>query len=150
MNNRSRFSPVAGRLACVAMLFLAGCSSSPQREIRGQVSLDGQPLESGEILFKPTAGSVGPTAGSSITDGEYSIPAVAQGVIAGNQYQVSITSMAGSGRMAPDPNEPTGQRELLENIVPERYNTDTELTITVSADKSENVFDFPLESTPEL
>lgn len=133
-----------------ALLALSiGCGGGPERQIHGVVTMDGKPLESGEIQFTPTGGSAGPTAGSTITNGAYFIPAVAQGVRAGNAYSVSISSMAGSGRMAPDPNAPTGQRELLVDVIPARYNTESILSITISADKSVNVFDFPLTSSAE-
>ncbi|QEG33935.1 hypothetical protein [Bythopirellula goksoeyrii] len=125
-----------------------GCDDSPIREISGTVTLDGKPLETGEILFKPLSGSTGPTAGSEIENGSYQIPAVTQGLRVGNEYQVEITSMVGSGRMSPDPNDPTGQRELLENVIPERYNTSTTLQVTISSDRAANNIDFELESKP--
>lgn len=135
-------------LGAALLCLVVGCGGSTQRQVQGVVTMDGQPLETGEIQFKPIAGSLGPTAGATITNGSYLVPAVEQGVRAGGQYLVSITSMAGSGRMAPDPNAPTGQRELLENIVPARYNTDSTLTVTVSADRSKNVYDFDVKSSP--
>ncbi|WP_145111493.1 hypothetical protein [Botrimarina mediterranea] len=134
-------------LGAALLSAIIGCGGSPVRQIQGVVTLDGQPLESGEIQFTPTAGSVGPTAGSSISNGKYVVPAVEQGVRAGGEYRVSITSMAASGRMAPDPNSPTGQRELLENIVPDRYSTGSTLSITVASSSSDNTFDFPLTTS---
>lgn len=130
---------VAILIACV------GCDSSPVRQVHGTVTLEGKPLETGEIAFRVASGSSGPTAGATIENGDYAVPAVEQGLRVGNTYRVEISSWVGQGRMAPDPNDPSGQRELLENIIPERYGANSEITIVISADRSQNRFDFDLE-----
>lgn len=135
-------------LSLFALMIFLGCDSSPEREISGTVTLDGEPIESGEILFKPTGESQGAAAGSSIENGSYYVPAVSQGVQAGNQYRVEITSEVGKGKMVFNPEAPSGQTELLENTVPERYNVQSELRITISPDPSENTFNFDLTTSP--
>lgn len=126
------------------LLTSSACNHSIERSISGNVTFDGAPLKSGEIQFKPLEGSQGPTAGALIVNGRYEIPAVAQGVKAQHKYRVEITALVGQGRMSPDPNSPSGQSELLENIIPERYNTQSTLQVTVSSNPSENSFDFDL------
>lgn len=140
-----RASPL---LSLMCLLILAGCDNSPIREVSGNVTLDGQPLETGEIQFVPIDPAGGPRAGSTIENGSFRIPAVAQGLRAGTEYRVEITSMEGSGQMVYHPNEPSGQRELLVNIIPERYNMESELRATISSSRNENHFDFDLQTDP--
>jgi hypothetical protein len=57
-------------LACTA------CSKDgPRVGISGTVIRDGQPIEAGKIVFTPSKGTPGPTAGAEITDGSFRIPA---------------------------------------------------------------------------
>jgi hypothetical protein len=148
MIHKLAFMPIG----CVSVLILwgilisIGCDGSPIREVRGTITFDGKPLESGEILFKAVEGGEAPDAGAPIANGNYIVPAVTRGMRAGSTYRVEISSWVGRGRKAPDPNSPTGQSDLLENIVPEKFNTSSELTVTVSPSRSENQFDFDLTS----
>jgi hypothetical protein len=57
---------------------------------------------------------------------------------------VAIISLAGSGKFAASPTDPSGRREVLENIIPERYNEKSELQVTIEDDPTRNVFDFAL------
>ncbi|RIK77039.1 MAG: hypothetical protein DCC67_13160 [Planctomycetota bacterium] len=121
-----------------------GCGGTGTVAVSGTVTLDGAPLATGEIEFTPTEETGGPAAGAVIEGGRYEVPAVAQGLRIGGVYKVRIISLAGRGNFAKDPNAPGGQREALENIIPARYNENTELQITVSGDSS--VHDFALSS----
>lgn len=144
-NRHCRLRSLISLMLVVPLLLTSSaCNHSIERSISGNVTFDGVPLESGEIQFKPLEGSDGPTAGSMIVNGRYAIPAVAQGVRANNKYRVEITALIGQGRMSPDPNSPSGQSELLENIIPDRYNTQSTLQVTVSSNPSENSFNFDL------
>jgi hypothetical protein len=130
----------------VCLLACVGCGGSGTVAVRGAVTLDGAPLQNGEIEFSPSSGTSGPTAGAVIENGQYEVPAVEQGLRAGGVYDVRITSLQGRGNFAKDPNAPGGKREALENVIPPRYNETTELQITVSAESGESVHDFELTS----
>src|SRR5688572_116279 len=89
-----RLSPLFS--LCLAVVLLPGCGGSdgPERyAVSGSVTLDGQPLDSGSILFGPE-GDGGNGGGATITNGEYSIPADS-GLVAG-KYRVRITSAGGA------------------------------------------------------
>lgn len=126
-------------LLCVAC---AGCSRTGTQAISGSVSLDGAPLATGEIEFVPSAQTGGPVVGAAIEQGQYQVPAVAQGLRSEGTYVVRITSLQGRGMMVPDPNEPSGKREALENVIPARYNETSELSLKLTPEK--NVHDFVL------
>ncbi len=54
----------------LTLLGLAGCTQDTTVKLTGQVTLDGQPLELGEIRFTPADGKGQPT-GSAIKGGKY-------------------------------------------------------------------------------
>ena len=66
-NNMFRKSLVAIVLFCC---FITGCSDG-QIPVRGTVTLDGTPIESGNIMFEPVD-LRGPTGGGLITNGSFS------------------------------------------------------------------------------
>lgn len=130
----------------MAVLSVVGCTESEVQEVTGTVTLDGAPLTSGQIQFIPDGDTGGPTAGATIENGAYTIPAVKAGLKTHGTYAVKITAMKGNGVMVPDPNEPSGKREMQANYLPSRYNETTELKVTISAKSSENEKDFALTS----
>jgi hypothetical protein len=123
-------------VACAAP---AGCGAGgatdnlPRLPVSGTVTLDGAPLAKGMIQFMPTSAQQGVVAGAMIEDGKYSIPRD-QGPVPGS-YAVSIVS-GGSSESPPGPPGPpvegvAGPPEM----VPEKYNTKTILSVRVEADK---------------
>jgi hypothetical protein len=124
------------------LLAPAGCGGAAQRlPIHGTVTYKGQPLAAGTITFTPKAdGPLERTMeGALITDGKYAIPAD-KGLFPGS-YHVSISAVEPSGK--PPGGAPGGPRRSKE-LLPERYNTQSTLSIDVDA-KGKREFDFPLE-----
>ena len=105
------------------------------------VTLDGQPLTEGAVSFQPIA--QGPSAGGTIRDGRFTIERAA-GPSPG-EYRVEILAYQLTGRQVPDSDFPGKMTDELKQVIPDRYNTDTELTVNVSAEK-ENHFNWELES----
>ena len=69
------FAAVAAAIA--AALLICGCGGAGGRQsIEGTVTLDGKPLEKGQITFVPQSGTQGPTAGAEIIAGRFAIPAL--------------------------------------------------------------------------
>ena len=80
---------------CAVLLFsvasLAGCGTDSDRlSVYGSVKQGGEPVENGQILFKPTPGATGPTAGTSIKNGRYQFDSET-GPIPGD-YKIQITA----------------------------------------------------------
>lgn len=145
---RWKFPVAVGLLASFCVL--TGCEdASPlgRRPISGDVTLDGQPMGSGSISFRPQ-GNQGIGSGGPIQDGHYQIEA-AKGLLPG-EYIVRITSpvllkeekKASSGLIVLDPKDIPKPVER----VPKEYNAESILRATVTAD-ADNLFDFDINTT---
>jgi hypothetical protein len=140
----------SGRLANSAMLsavvFIAatlGCGQHERTSVTGKVTLDGQPLTAGQIVFEPT--SAGRLGIAQISDGVYTMPAT-QGPTTG-KYVVRITSSRPTGRktQAGRGNDTKTVVDQYEQFIPAKYNVQSELTTEVTAEGA-SARDFPLSS----
>ena len=124
------------------LVAVAGCGThdDSRAAVSGTIKLDGEPIKQGTISFIPE--EKGPTAGTVIRDGEYSIPQDV-GVFVGKN-KVEVRSVQETGRKIKNP---YGDNEIVEALeaVPHRYNLRTELTANIEQGK-ENVANFDLES----
>jgi hypothetical protein len=115
-------------------LFLAailGCGATDvlnRQAISGTVTLDGQPISKGAILFEPATQESGTAVGATIREGFFAI-ARHEGPVPGS-YLVRVYSS--SGIQAPPAKGQTDRtpRPMVERVPP-RYNTETELRVTV-------------------
>ena len=137
------FSPYAFLVALLTLsISLAGCSDSGRLPLNGKVSFDGEPVEYGYVQFTPRAGTTGPTSGADIKDGAYEVASV-RGLFQGS-YRVEIQSWKRSGGVSVDP--VTGERTPggdLVQILPVKYNKESELTVDVEQGKRS--YDFHLQ-----
>lgn len=143
------FRPPIAMAALVLMLtacVLSGCGGNRRQgvEVEGVVTLDGRPLESGTIAFRPASGTTSPSAGAKIEAGRFALPAD-DGPFAG-EFLVEITARRDSGRRVVDPNS-GALLSIPEQYLPARYNEQTELTATIGTDAA-NQLTFHLESNP--
>jgi hypothetical protein len=125
------------RVAAALAVTFAGCSSgSEELTVTGKVTLDGAPLKSGQIRFVMADGQ-GPTAGAVISDGQYSA------VLSPGEKTVEIRAAAEGparamyGQTPTTPPANSGGGEMI----PARYNDQTELKAQVDADHVEHNFD---------
>jgi hypothetical protein len=141
---------IESRLCCrvVGMSFLVcsiGCGGSSSRlPVEGAVTFDGQPIAEGQINFIPAPGTAGPTAGSVISAGRYSVPAE-KGLKPG-KYRVEISALRATAQKTQTFNAVTGATDAsaaYESYIPPRYNAKSELTAEVNAG-GPNQFDFHL------
>jgi hypothetical protein len=110
--------------------------------LAGTVSWQGRPLDKGSIVFVPTAGHRGPKLGAKIVGGDYKIDAE-RGATPG-VYRVEVRSDSGEYPHSPTDARPgprvtASSRQLL---IPPEYNSQSRLTVAVSADQT--TFDFKL------
>jgi hypothetical protein len=124
-------------VAAALAISVAGCSSGAEElTVTGKVTLDGAPLKSGQIRFVMADGQ-GPTAGAVITDGQYSA------VLSPGEKTVEIRAavegparaMYGQAPATPSANSGGGE------MIPARYNDQTELKAQVDADHVEHNFE---------
>ena len=132
-NRRLRISKVASRLALLLCLLIVivgcGLGSDGKHTVRGNVTWNGQPLETGTITFFPES-TAAPEAGK-IVDGDFSFrcfPGTCRVVIRAERFSGMIESM----------NQPR-----IEQYIPSKYNVDSTLTAEVS-DDGPNSFTFDL------
>jgi hypothetical protein len=137
------------------MLVVAGCSGSgdnlPREAISGVVTLDGQPLADGMIQFSPPQQGVENTTsgGSPIKGGRFSIDQE-KGLVPG-LYTVSI--FAAGKRAGADPAN-KGQpgaggnkgTDVAKELIPARYNSQTELKHEIKKGGSNDNLKFDLKS----
>jgi hypothetical protein len=116
-----------------ALLAVAGCDSTPKTyPVTGTVTLDGQPIPDGDIIFLPADTAVAPEPGK-IVGGRYTLNA---------RVGVKKVSISAS-KIIPGGARGGGNEPVPEEYVPERYNDLTELTAEVVPDGT-NTFDFRL------
>ncbi len=120
----------------IAALSAGGCGDSRRQRVEGTVTFDGQPIADGYICLTPMEGTPGPTAGGPIVDGRFTI-AAEKGPFAG-KFRAEVTASRPGKRMVFDPE--TGQNVAArEQFIPAKYNSQSELTVTLAAGKSEPV-----------
>ena len=122
-----------------------GCGSSDglnRQAISGKVTLDGDPLTSGAILFEPTSKDSGTAVGATIRQGSFAVSR-AEGPVPGS-YRVRV--YASTRKQAPPAKGQTDRtpRPMVERLPP-HYNTRSELRAEVVADRV-NRYRFDLDS----
>src|SRR5262245_56909001 len=134
-------------LALAMALFVIGCGNSGRSSVRGQVTLDNQPLEHGSISFIPSGGTQGPLTGAVITNGQYAIESAAGPMV--GKYKVEIRAAKKTGRKVPQPPPaPAGRlMDEVEEAIPTPYNENSTLSREVKT--GSNHFDFHLKSKPD-
>jgi hypothetical protein len=118
-------------LGCALIGISLGCSADSKHGIvTGSVTLDGQPLKIGNIRFEPTDGGTA-TADAPIADGKFT------GKVPPGDKRVLITApkVTGKKKMYDTPDSPVV--DLVEELLPKRYNTQSELQLSVKAGKQE-------------
>jgi hypothetical protein len=118
----------------------AGCASESASSVHGKVTLDGQPVAAGNIVFLPATGS-GRKAAAAIEQGSYAL-APADKLIPG-RYRVEISWPKPTGRKIPSA-DPGTQADEMREAIPAKYNTDSKLTVEIGKGDAEK--DFALTS----
>jgi hypothetical protein len=129
-------------LGCaLPVLLLCGCGSDDGFEriaVSGNVTYRGQPVEKGQIRFIPNQGTEAPLTTAAIVKGKYEA-AGNSGVPVGT-HRVVITARNNPQGMA----ESTDRGLRAKQYLPDKYNTKTELTITIPSGRGNITKDFVL------
>lgn len=116
-------------------LILAGCNGGagePMYPVEGRVLLDEQPLSQGDIVLDPIDG-IGASVSAQIRNGVFQLEAPA------GEKRVDVRAAEATGELD------EYDQPLVRQLIPRRYNIDSELTVTVSAD-GQNSFTLELTS----
>lgn len=131
---------------CLTMMVPGiGCNrqDTSRGEITGEVTLDGQPLEQGSLLFTPTDGARGVVTGGPINNGKYALSAKDGPSIGWNR--VEIRAVRKTGKMAQKPMAPAGEMvEEYAEAIAARFNSASTLNVEVKS--GENTANFDVKS----
>ncbi len=141
---KRRQGPLAGLVAL--SLLIGGCGGDPNHRapIQGTVLVDGEPLESGSIVFVPTGKTRGPEAACRVAKGQFSLSR-REGPLVG-RHKVRIFADQTLAYALDDPRDyaQKAPRRSPRNPIPEQYNERTVLEAPVAADQP-NHFQFDLK-----
>lgn len=139
---------VVRRSVSLVLLSVLGCGATENRAaIRGTVTVDGEPLKQGAIRFIPAGEAEGAMAATEIVNGKYSLEAE-QGPTVG---ELRVEILADESNQIPfDIMDPAAYRRhgglpRPKQPLPPRYNTQSELSITLSS-TDDHVQDFVLST----
>jgi hypothetical protein len=128
-------------LFCAAWMgLMLGCSAdSTVGTVVGTVTFDGEPLKTGIIRFDPTDSRTA-TADAVIKEGKFTAK------VPPGDKRVAITSpkVVGKKKMYDTPDSPV--IDLTDEMVPKRYNANSELKLTVKAGNQDPEPTFDLKS----
>lgn len=121
-------------------VFMLGCSESPNCRVSGNVTLDGQPVADGMLMFIP-AGQAPElkTVSALIENGQYVVERP-KGLLPGT-YKVAVTSEQPSGKkIEADPGSGVMIDEFVQ-VIPEKYNAQSTLTAEIAGDRDDLNFE---------
>lgn len=121
---------------------LVGCSNSNLATVRGNVTLDGTPLDQGSIVFEPADGK-GPVAGGTIQNGKYLLAGESAAVPGKKIVRINASRTTGR-KIEAGPPAPAGTMVDEVLYVPESYNEKSTLSVQLEAGDSSH--DFALRS----
>jgi len=115
------------------LFVVAGCNKSDLNSVSGVVTLDGQPLKEGTIQFAPVDGKA-PSQAAVIQDGKFATE------LHRTNYKVEIhaTKFVDTGAKL-DEKGPGGGPVAVE-LLPPRYNAQSELTLKVDGPRGDAGF----------
>ena len=136
---------VAAAVFVVAGLTGCGQSGGPERAVlTGKVTYQGQPVEDGKIRFLPIGDTKTPMWGAYICNGTYE--AYGKGGVPVGTHKVEILAYhvrAGAAQSA-NSSDPLQGLPTTKQYLPEKYNSRTELEITIDSGSGQIVRDFNL------
>lgn len=134
--------PIAVGIAAVIVLLCgatvvkavswAACRGPSLSAVEGHVRYDGQLIRQGEVTFTPCPGSFGQRRSCIITNGAFGIP-LARGLRQGEEFVVEVRGMRSTGNTYLSQGE---MIEELEQYLPQKFNTSSELRIRPTAKKT--------------
>jgi hypothetical protein len=132
------FLRLAATLAALSALAIAlfgatGCGGDGlnRAPITGEVTIGGQPLASGRILFLPVAPNEGPTVSAPIVAGQYTLSRQDGPIVGQNRVEVEAIVDLGFAIDDEAAYAQRGGRPLPPNPVPADFNRNSKLTVEV-------------------
>jgi hypothetical protein len=130
---RPRGLPIS---ALGALMVVAGCGAKSSAVIHGKVTLDGEPVTTGNIVFM-SAVSAGPKAAAAIEQGNYAVSA--HDKLRPGSYRVEISWRKPTGKKIASA-DPGVMIDETREAVPARYNTDSTLSVEIGSGDTQKDF----------
>lgn len=124
----------------LTLVCLVGCGNAGPKtsKIKGKVTLDGAPLEEGNIAFIPTDGK-GATSGGKITKGEYT----AEVPYGEKRIEIRARKVVGT-KPAYEGVADSPMQEIAVELIPLKYNAESILVWTIDSEAHD--VDIPMEA----
>lgn len=139
-------------LTCIGLIVtvvFAGCGDSSGRvAVSGSVSVNGQPLSRGSILFEPNMGTSGAKSAGKIADGRFSIPRESGPWV--GEYTIRIYADENPSFAMDDPLAYAGAAPsaISANTIPAMFN-ERSILVRKTTDDGPNEFQFELDTTSQ-
>jgi hypothetical protein len=121
--------------ALFALALAGGCGGESVSTVHGKVTLDGEPVNGGNIMFLPTGGSR--KAAAAIEQGAYALATT--DALPPGEYRVEIRWPKPTGRKIPSA-DPGMQADETKEVVPAKYNENSTLTVEIGGGDVEKDF----------
>jgi hypothetical protein len=112
----------------LCLILSGGCGNSQRRNVEGNVTFNGMPLEKGYVMIRPEPGTASPSVGGEIVAGRFAISP--KGGISPGKFRVEITASRTTDKKIRDPIR--GMVTTEEQYIPAKYNVNSELELTVA------------------
>jgi hypothetical protein len=128
-------------MAIVCIITFAGCSGGLDSQVSGTVTLDGQAIGPGFLVFVPIGSERNPANGAIQPDGSYELKTVNTAGLHPGKYQVSVTILD-------QPDVPPGERSYVvaKSRIPAKYNDISTSGLEYEVESGNNTIDIPLVS----
>ena len=128
-------------LAFVVVL-CAGCGSGVESYVSGEVTLDGNALESGRVVFSPRGDAATQGATGQIgSNGRYEVQTGRSGGLKSGEYAVTVSS-----RKRPKPSSGGGPPAPGKLLTPKKYRNSSTTDLLVEVKPGSNDIDLALTS----
>jgi hypothetical protein len=126
----------------LVLIVLLGCGTGGKANrvvVYGTVSVDGEQVPKGRVRFTPIAGTTGPASVAVIRNGAYRYDY--EGGLPVGAHRVQIWGHPADAPDSPGPGGPP-----IEQLVPGKYNTDSDLRAVFEPSSTPVEYNFDLES----
>jgi len=137
-------------LSLIGIVCGCGAAAGDERGQRvadsGTVTLNGEPLEAGRIMFVSDQGDGVVRAAAMIQDGAFEFEDSHGPLIGQTRVEIRPVEMELEELEAALHDRPNTPIHLVKTYIPPQYNSQSNLTANVTDDPSDNIYDFTLVS----